>query len=450
MCLQNKVFWTDEMVLNPHHFQQQERHVELLINPKTRAIHPSAMGFTRLQLDPALLNLGKIGLLDAAGVLPDGTPFDCPAIDGAPPLLEVPAAVKATTVLLAVPERRLGGQDAMMDRQGAERAVTERLCRHRIENFEVRDNSADGGESHAVQVGRLCLSLRLDTQDMSGFTTLPIARIAEVSADGAVVLDPNFIPSAVQLAAAPMLVQWLTELHGMMRQRGESIAGRLSDARRGGSAEVADYLLLQVINRLEPLLDHYCSSKKVHPLALFESMLQLTGELSTFLAADHRPPACSRFDPRDLQGSFLPLVQTLRGFLSQVYEQTAIALPLAEKKYGIHVSEMQDRSLLESAQFVLAVRADVADSQIRSHFPAQIKIGPVERIRQLVNVAMPGIALSVLPAAPRQIPFRAGYTYFELTKEGQFFEEMQRSGGFALHVGGDFPGLSMEFWAIRQ
>jgi type VI secretion system protein ImpJ len=100
--------------------------------------------------------------------------------------------------------------------------------------------------------------------------------------------------------------------------------------------------------------------------------------------------------------------------------------------------------------FVLAVRADVQDEVIRSRLPAQIKIGSVERIRQLVNAAMPGIAIKPLPVAPRQVPFRSGYTYFELDRHSEFWKELHESGGFALHLGGDFPGIEMEFWAIRQ
>ncbi len=100
--------------------------------------------------------------------------------------------------------------------------------------------------------------------------------------------------------------------------------------------------------------------------------------------------------------------------------------------------------------FVIAARADVQEDAIRSHLPAQIKIGPVERIRQLVNAAMPGIAMKPLPVAPRQIPFHSGFTYFQLDTQSDFWSELQHSGGFALHIGGDFPGLELEFWAVRQ
>jgi type VI secretion system protein ImpJ len=30
------------------------------------------------------------------------------------------------------------------------------------------------------------------------------------------------------------------------------------------------------------------------------------------------------------------------------------------------------------------------------------------------------------------------------------WEQMKTSGGLALHIAGEFPGLAMEFWAIRS
>lgn len=75
--------------------------------------------------------------------------------------------------------------------------------------------------------------------------------------------------------------------------------------------------------------------------------------------------------------------------------------------------------------FVLAVRADVAAEVLLTHFPAQMKIAPVTRIRDLVQLQLPGIGLRTMPAAPRQIPYHAGYTYFELEKGGDLWKQME-------------------------
>ena len=80
----------------------------------------------------------------------------------------------------------------------------------------------------------------------------------------------------------------------------------------------------------------------------------------------------------------------------------------------------------------------------------QDKIGSVEKIRDLVNLQLPGIALRPLPVAPRQLPFHAGFTYFELDRGSEYWAQLATSAGFAMHVAGEFPGLQMEFWAIRK
>jgi type VI secretion system protein ImpJ len=100
--------------------------------------------------------------------------------------------------------------------------------------------------------------------------------------------------------------------------------------------------------------------------------------------------------------------------------------------------------------FILAARADLPAEELRRRFPAQLKIGPVEKIRDLVTLQLPGVPVAPLPVAPRQLPFNAGFAYFELDQKNELWEQLKTSGGLALHIAGDFPGLGMEFWAVRS
>ena len=106
--------------------------------------------------------------------------------------------------------------------------------------------------------------------------------------------------------------------------------------------------------------------------------------------------------------------------------------------------------MARSANFIIAVNAQMPAEQLRQRFPAQSKLGPVDRIRDLVNLQLPGVGLRSLPVAPRQLPFHAGYHYFELDRGGDLWKQLERNGSLALHVAGDFPGLELELWAIRQ
>jgi type VI secretion system protein ImpJ len=87
---------------------------------------------------------------------------------------------------------------------------------------------------------------------------------------------------------------------------------------------------------------------------------------------------------------------------------------------------------------------------IRATMPRQLKISSVERIRDMVRLQLPGIKVQVLPVAPRQIPFHAGKTYFKLDITSEELAQLELSGGFALHVSGTFPGIHLQFWAIKE
>ena len=108
MSLQSRVVWSQGMFLLPHHFQQEARHVEYQIDMRLRAAGPHAWGFFELGLDDGQLALGRVSLLRASGVLPDGTPFSMPDDDPVPPALEVSGATRDRTVFLALPLRRAG------------------------------------------------------------------------------------------------------------------------------------------------------------------------------------------------------------------------------------------------------------------------------------------------------------------------------------------------------
>lgn len=444
MSLDSKVIWSEGMFLNPQHFQQQDRYFERFVAGRCAAYGAYGWGFSEFEIDQQLLPLGKFALLRARGVFPDGTPFSFPDVDETPPVLDIPESTHNSIVYIGVPLRRSGAVEVQPEDSNRG------LARFYMREMSVRDVSAEGGDSQGIEIGKLRLRLLLESDDRSGYACIGVARIAESRDDKNVLLDDQYLATCVDCKAVPRLNGFLSELAGLLHNRAEAIAGRLADTRRGGTAEIADYMMLQLINRCEPLCNHLHKMNGLHPVHLYAECLQIVGELSTFVSAEKRPPVFAEYLHDQLQATFLPVFDSLRKCLSMVYEQTAVALALVEKKYGIRVSEISDRSMLSTATFVLAVRADVPEELIRTRLPAQIKIGPVERIRQLVNAAMPGIALKVLPVAPRQIPFRSETVYFELEKHSPFWKELQNSGGFAVHVGGDFPGLEFEFWAIRQ
>lgn len=445
MSENNRVIWSEGMFLRPQHFQQHDRFIESLVHGLSLGIKAYAWGFSRLKLDTSSLAIGKLALSECAGVFPDGTPFNLPQDDELPLPLDVPADEKASTVYLALPLRRTDAAEVDSE------SYPDNMARYRLSERQVRDHNSGADGRYEVEIGALKPRLMCDSQERSGYVCLGVARIVEVRADKTVLLDEQYIPPAVHCAGAGILSGFARELQGLLHTRGEALAARVAGGGQGtGVAEVADFMLLQLINRYQPLLAHLANAATVHPEDFFQLCLQLAGELATFYRPGKRPIAFPDYKHDDLKISFLPLIDELRNLLSMVLEQNAIQLPLAQAKPGVYVAKRPELSLLEGAIFVLAAKAQVSSELIRSHFPPQVKIGPVEDIQQLVRSALPGISIQALPVAPRQLPYHAGYSYFELNKQSELWAKMSVSGGFAIHIGGSFPELELEFWAIRK
>lgn len=445
MFWHDKVVWQEGMFLRAQHFQQQDRHAARQLQARVEPLRAHPWGLTELAVDRDLLSAGRFALSAAAGVFEDGTPFSMPGGTDVPAPLELPEGTRNAVVYLALALHQDGNPEVAAGGGGPD----DLRARYGLRSFQAYDTHSDSTMPADLGVGRLRLRYLLEGSDMAGYTRLGLARIVEVQADKRVLLDDRYLPPSLRVSAHGGLGNLTAELVGMLGQRGEVLAARLSQPGARGVADIADFLLLQAVNRWQPLLAHWADGGNLHPEALFAALVQMAGELATFTASDKRASKYPAYRHDDLQRSFAPVVADLRRSLSAVLETNAVAIALQEPRFGIRVGALQDRNLLH-CRFVLAVSADVPGEQLRRLFPNKAKVGAVEHIKELVNVALPGIGVMPLPVAPRQIPFRSGAAYFELDRGSPHWQQMKTSGGFGIHVSDEFPNLALELWAIRE
>lgn len=444
MRWENKILWGEGMFLRTQHFQQFERYVEKLSRRTAQALFSVGWGFTALEIDQALLKTGVIAVSRASGILADGTLFDIPDDDDHPTPLEVAPDLRSAVIHLALPIRRPGAVDASLapDRDQAVRWVGEEV--------EAPDVIAGSTTRATITVGKLDIRLVHDRQELAGYVLLPVARVVEKRSDGSVVLDPEFIPTVLSCDASARLRSHLSEIRGLLHHRGSAIAARLTNPGGKSTAELSDFLVLMLVNRNEAVLRHLATLPNLHPESLYRELVGLAGELATFTErSTYRPPELPDYRHLDLEATFRPLMEALRESLSAVFEQTAIPIELEQRAYNIRVARITDRSLFVDTTFILAAKSTVDSEKLRANLPKRTTIGPVERIRDLVNLQLGGAPIRPLPTEPRQIPFRGGMVYFEINTESEDWKMVERSGGVAVHVSGELPDLDLELWAIR-
>ncbi|MCE0495098.1 type VI secretion system baseplate subunit TssK [Vibrio salinus] len=444
MFTHNRVIWNEGLFIKPQHFQQQQRYTEYLIEERIRSVSSYLYGVTDFSLNLEYLSFGRIAIEQASGIMPDGTVFRIPQEAPTPDPLEIDDASLANQLIyLAIPLK----SDSLMEVDWPDEPGTGRYVSR---SQEVRDTHSIQGDSTTLDVSPVNIRLMLEKEDRSAYASFAIARILEKRPDGSVVLDGTFIPCHLNSTLNHELHRFMTEMGGLMAERSKNIAQRLSSPSQGGVADVSDFMLLQSLNRIQPQMQHLADLRSVHPERLYQFLASVCGELATFTNESRTPghiPSYNHDLPTDC---FTPVIRYIRQCLSVVLEPRAVSIQLDKRKYGLMVAPVNDPGLMDDAEFIIAVKARMPMDELRKVFIQQTKVSSVEKIRDLISLQLPGVPLISLPVAPRQLPYHAGYTYYQLDKSSSAWLMLQDSSGFAFHVAAAFDDLDLQFWAIRS
>src|SRR6201990_2932198 len=220
MTWSNRVVWLEGMFLRAQHFQQQDRWLETLIRDRTAFLRPHGWGLTEAAINRNLLAAGQFALANASGVFEDGTPFALPGETDQPVPLDLPETTRNALVYLVLPMRQAGSVEITANGSAE--------GRYEQRQFEAYDTHSGSPQPPEGEVGRLRLRYILETDNRAGYHAIALARVIEVGADRRVTLDEQWIPPALVCSAAAPLTGLLAELAGMLNQRGEALAARLT------------------------------------------------------------------------------------------------------------------------------------------------------------------------------------------------------------------------------
>ena len=359
------------MFLRAQHFQQQDRYLEHLLQARTAPLRPHPWGLTELSIDRDLLAAGRSRspprLGRARGRHPVRDPRPAPTSRCRSTCRRAPATRWCTWRL---PLRQAGQSRRSPATEGPDECAPAMGCGFRGLRHPFRQHACPA----ELQVGRPRLRYLLETEELRRLSPASASpAITEVQAGppgGARRPLHPALPADLGRAAAG---QPVAELVGMLGQRGEALAARLAQPGSRGVADVADFLLLQAVNRWQPLMAHWADAGNVHP----EGSLRRPGAGGRRARHLHRirparPAPIPAYRHDDLQRSFAPVIADLRRSLSAVLEPDAVSIPLQEPRHGVRVGPITDRNLLRAGSASCwSVQADMPAEQLRRAVPEQ-------------------------------------------------------------------------------
>lgn len=443
----SRTAWIDGMLMEPQHFQQQERFYDHQLVSRMKLVQRWGWGFSLLEVNHALLGQGKVAITRAKGIFPDGTPFSLPEEGPLPTPLALDQVVAGQqiclTLSLDLPATALANVNSNAHESRLHLVDAEVL--NRYEGI-VTPGTPD---SVTLQVAQLNCRLQLLETVTGAETALPIITLREKRLDGTLIPDEKMLPPMIDYRASGWLPDALGELLSQIRLRLETVFRTDGHTAVGGLSELLELLLLQTLSQSQLQLSHLTQQFPVHPEYLYRQLLTLLGQLSIIPDGERiwqRSDLNYQHDDPHL--AFFPLFAAIRRALSLVIEAPAVALNFSQRGDGIWTCNTDAQLRLEKVVF--AISCDMPAEQLRLRFPAQVKLGAVERINHLIDLQLPGARLLPMGSAPRHVPWYPNSIYFEVDSSDALSREMFSASAMALSIVGDFPGLHFEAWGLRQ
>ncbi|MDF3067015.1 MAG: impJ [Polyangiaceae bacterium] len=440
--MSRKPIWTEGLLVSQHHFQQQDRYLESLVHERVRAVSHYDWGVSELKIDERGFAAGQFRLSRFSAIWPDGVSVSCGEGTGAsaPEPRDLPTDGQRVEVfigLLADPE---AGQ-VSLDGTGVRRFTRELV---------TAVDSNTGGSPQEVEWARPNLRILFGNERRDGFATLRVAELVRQETGKFLVLDTR-VPPTLTLAAAPFLETGVRRVLANMVARQHQLfserQGRQSAGADVHASEVRRLMLLQALSGAIPELNHLLDTPRSHPEEAYLVLARLVGTLSCF-SSDATAASLPKFNYLELGETFETLFATVLRLVSGHTERAYTEIPLEHRPDGMFIGRILEPRLL-SQEFFVSVKANMAEALLRERAPGVLKLAGWNHIYDVVKHARTGVKVAVEWSPSGALPLRSGVCFFRVAREGQYWEDIAKSGSVALYLpsDGDWAGAEVALYA---
>jgi type VI secretion system protein ImpJ len=428
------VHWHEGMFLRPHHLQAAQRHIAQLQHTADQWDHAFSWGLRVFDLDRDALANHRLVIRSLRARMRDGTLISLPE-DGELPVLDLKTALPgegAVTVYLGVPVLHLGRPNLVGGRTGEGRYV--------LDTLDLEDENT-GLHPQPIQVRRLNFQVLLSTQDHAGYEVIPLIGLEKsAGADPTPQVHLPYIPPVLACDAwAPLQVDLLQSVFDRIGRKIDRLAEQVTS--RGITLEShaqGDALILaqlRCLNEAYALVNIIGFAAGVHPFTAYYELCRLVGQLSIF-GDTRRPPDLPRYDHDDLGGCFYAVKKHLDFLLDRIVEPSFEQRPFQGAGLRMQVA-LEPKWLDTHYQMYVGVKSRLPEEECKRLLERgglDMKIGSSEQVDRIFKMGAVGLRFQHKPAPPRVLPAVQGLIYFEVSRNTEEWQNVQRSLTLAIRL----------------
>ncbi|RMX04238.1 type VI secretion system baseplate subunit TssK [Corticibacter populi] len=464
MTTSQQVFWGQGAFLAPQHLQAQDDWQRAYAAQLLRLIAPFAYGFETLQwsetaLQNGMVEIERFALLTADGQwLHGGTAghgAGANASVAGRSLLELPVTDK-TPITLYLALRREQTLDGLASTAGSGAALP---ARHTLRSTLAADPYDPQAPEAEVQLlnYQLAIVTSLDEQAAALLQAAETHAFAEIVPDGPGRFkpSPSFIAPCLRLDASANLARWSRGLRDLLLSRGLDFAAhkRQRGIRSASTSaqEVMRALMMQTFARHLPRWQEHLRLGTTSPWGLYQDLREMVAEFSVFSedigyfgarrasTGERGAPDAAElpdYDHHDLrrcfQLAFARASELIKGLT--VGAEVGIALTYDGRFFKADLPESLFAS--DRMRFYLAFESDLGGQELAERLQRTGKIASLEDMPRLLQAALFGLKIDLLPVPPEELPQKTpNTTYFLVDTRHPFWQFIRDRRNIAVYTG---------------
>lgn len=429
-----QIYWYSGVYLQPQHLQSVDLHHNYMLSRQRQLTQPWNVGIIQCDFNSETLVDFTLKIERLQAILPSGDYLEYPgncALQSKKFREAWKQIEKPFTLWLAL--RRFDPSHANVGNSPNSR------WQNPHEEGVMRDVYFSGPE---CSVSRILYNVQIlndeEKQAAVDCEFLPLLRLRYEN--DRVVSDASFCPPLITLNGYPELKIRLEGLCAELANRAHQLAEykRSDQLRSTSQGDITQLLAMRSLNRVLPLLLHYCNTPTMHPWPIYGLLAQLIGELSSFSEQcsfngewEGEEPLLP-YDHFNLCASFASARKLIVALLNNLTLENNAWVELNIDAQKVFRGDLQTLPWKKAGSVLLMLRSETlstADSIDNSSF----KVAPGTSILTLIQHALPGIATTLLNPTPRGVPHRKDTFYFQLNQQNSLWKSIEQHQSIAFY-----------------
>jgi type VI secretion system protein ImpJ len=211
------------------------------------------------------------------------------------------------------------------------------------------------------------------------------------------------------------------------------------------------YWLLFTANSYIPVFHQLITDGSIHPAGIYNYLLAITGQLSTFSTDENLlPQDFPLYEHTNAAKGFSKIEKNLIQLFGDITPaKNYFQVPLERKGETIFIGQVKDQTILKESAFFLVCSSDQHDESLMNDLPQKLRVASPDMIKQVLSSATPALPIKYVSRPPAGVPVKPQSLYFRMEKQGQFWKQIENSKTIVIYKPSEHKEIQIELIAVK-